>query len=215
MPWLAPQLPLDVPQPHVATSEPLVVRHALVAGEPLAEHTAEHGRQLGAFLRALHAVDPADAVRHGLLGPEAAGRERAEILKRFKADVLPLVPAERRDAASALLEAVGGLPTDTVVHGDLGPEHVLCRATGLSGVIDFSDAHVGDRAIDLAWALHGTQPEFATALAEEYGVTPQLREQALLWHRLGPLHEVLHGLDNSSPEEVRSGLAGVIRRLPA
>ncbi|MEV0052884.1 phosphotransferase, partial [Saccharopolyspora shandongensis] len=70
MPWLAPQLPLDVPEPHIVSMEPLVVRHELVVGEPLSEPTAEHGRQLGAFLRALHAVDPAVAVRHGLQGPE-------------------------------------------------------------------------------------------------------------------------------------------------
>ncbi|MEV5540033.1 phosphotransferase [Saccharopolyspora shandongensis] len=213
MPWLAPQLPLGVPEPHVVATEPLVVRHELVVGEPLAEPTVEHGRQLGAFLRALHAVDPAEAVRHGLQGPERAGRELAEIVARFRADVLPLVPAEHLGAARALLDTFGKLPADTVVHGDLGPEHVLCSDAGLSGVIDFSDAHVGDGAIDLAWALHGTPPEFAAALAEEYGVTRQLHDRALLWHRLGPWHEVVHGLDNALPDAVRSGLDGVVRRL--
>ncbi|MEV0699807.1 phosphotransferase [Saccharopolyspora sp. NPDC050389] len=213
MPWLAPQLPLDVPEPHVVASEPLVVRHALVVGEPISEPTAEHGRQLGAFLRALHTVDPAEAVRRGLQGPEEAARELAEIVERFRADVLPLVPVEHRGAARALLDTFGEFPTDTVVHGDLGPEHVLCQGTGLSGVIDFSDAHVGDGAIDLAWTLHGTPPEFATALAEEYGVTRQLHDRALLWHRLGPWYEVVHGLDNELPDDVRSGLDGVVRRL--
>jgi hypothetical protein len=35
MPWLAPQLPLAVPEPQIAQAEPLVVRHALVTGEPI------------------------------------------------------------------------------------------------------------------------------------------------------------------------------------
>ncbi|WP_205826137.1 hypothetical protein [Microbispora catharanthi] len=35
MPWPAQRLPLPVPIPHVLRQEPLVVRHEMVAGEPL------------------------------------------------------------------------------------------------------------------------------------------------------------------------------------
>ncbi|GAB3161187.1 hypothetical protein [Microbispora hainanensis] len=121
----------------------MVVRHEMVAGEPLAAFDAAGGRTLGAFLRALHATGPAQAVRHG--APSA------------------------REAP----------------------------------------------ALDLAWALHGAPPVFARAVAAEYGAAPDLVERALLWHRLGPWHEVTYGLDTGGPDTVRSGLEGVLARLPA
>ncbi|SDJ57486.1 hypothetical protein SAMN04488074_102415 [Lentzea albidocapillata subsp. violacea] len=62
-------------------------------------------------------------------------------------------------------------------------------------------------------ALHSTPPEFADALAEAYGVTRELRDRALIWHRLGPWHEVLYGNDIGDPELVEVGLAGVRDRL--
>lgn len=208
MPWLAPRLPLPVPVPRIVAEEPLVVRHALVPGEPIGEPTAAHGRQLGGFLRALHGCPVHEAAEHGL---PTAGHQQD--IDDFLVRVLPLVPAEHHADALTLLDQVRQAPGDTVVHGDLGPEHVLAD-DDLTGVIDFGDTHVGDAAIDLAWALHGTPPAFAEALAAAYGVTGELRERALGWHRLGPWYEVTHGLDTGEPGTVAAGLAGIVGRLP-
>lgn len=199
MPWLAPRLPLPVPVPVVVSSEPLVVRHELVPGEELETLNAAQGRQLGEFLLALHSASVQDAVRLGV-GPMPLPVER------FRAEV-------RVPGGEELLARIDGLPADTLVHGDLGPEHVLGRDGVLTGVIDFGDLHVGDAAIDLAWALHSTPPEFADALASVYGVTDELRERALIWHQLGPWHEVLYGNDIGDPQVAAEGLAGVRDRL--
>ncbi|MFI6096209.1 phosphotransferase [Lentzea sp. NPDC051213] len=201
MPWLAPRLPLPVPVPVVVSGSPLVVRHELVPGDELTEFNAVQGRQLGEFLRALHAAPTAEAARLG------AGGMRLPV-ERFRAEVLPHVTG-----GEELLARIDGLPADTLVHGDLGPEHVLDRAGVLTGVIDFGDLHLGDAAIDLAWALHSTSPEFAGALAETYGVTAELRERALTWHQLGPWHEVLYGNDIGDPQLAAVGLDGVRERL--
>ncbi|MGI5500522.1 aminoglycoside phosphotransferase family protein [Lentzea sp. CA-135723] len=199
MPWLAPMLPLPVPVPVLVSDDPVVVRHELVPGEEITSLTATQGRQLGEFLKALHAV-PANQARERGVGPMPLP------VDRFRTEVQ--VPG-----GDELLAKIDGLPADTLVHGDLGPEHVLGRDGVLTGVIDFGDLHVGDAAIDLAWALHATPPEFAAALAEVYGVTPALRERALVWHQLGPWHEVLHGHDTGDAETVEVGLAGVLDRL--
>ena len=199
MPWLAPVLPLPVPVPEIVSEEPLVVRHELVRGEELTRFDAAQGRQLGEFLLALHAVPVAEAERRGV-GPMPLP------VDRFRAEVL--VPG-----GDELLAGIDGLPADTLVHGDLGAEHVLGGDGVLTGVIDFGDLHIGDAAIDLAWALHSTSPEFAQAFAETYGVTPELRERALFWHRLGPWHEVLRGNDTDDAEMTKIGLAGVLERL--
>lgn len=198
MPWLAPRLPLPVPVPVVVSEDPVVVRHELVPGGEVASLNAVQGRQLGEFLRALHAAPVAEAAERGV-GPLRLP------LERFRAEV-------RVPGGEALLARLDGLPADTLVHGDLGPEHVLGRDGVLTGVIDFGDLHVGDAAIDLAWALHSTPPGFAAALAETYGVTPALRERALIWHQLGPWHEVLYGNDIGDQEVAKIGLAGVVQR---
>ncbi|MCP3804303.1 phosphotransferase [Allokutzneria sp. A3M-2-11 16] len=199
--WLAPLLPLPVPRPVIFSAEPLVLRHELVPGEPAERLAAVDGRVLGRFLRALHDVDPVEPVHEADLGE----------LDRFREEVVPLLPDCPR--ATALLDEFRSVSKDCLVHGDLGPEHVLCRDGAVSGVIDWTDAHLGDPAIDLAWALFGTPPEFAHALAETYGVSGKLRRRALLWHRLGPWYEVTHGLDTGRPELVRDGIAGIVSRL--
>ncbi len=199
MPWLAPRLPLPVPVPVVVSTSPVVVRHELVPGGELSTWDAAMGRQLGEFLLALHAAPVDEAVRLG------AGPTRLPV-ERFRAEV-------RVPGAEELLARLDDLPADTVVHGDLGPEHVLGRDGVLTGVIDFGDLHIGDAAIDLAWALHSTSPEFADALSDTYGVTAELRERALTWHKLGPWHEVLRGNDLGDREMVEVGLDGVQSRL--
>jgi aminoglycoside phosphotransferase (APT) family kinase protein len=99
------------------------------------------------------------------------------------------------------------------VHGDLGPEHILVRDASKVGIIDWTDAHIGDPALDLAWLLHGTRPSFAAAIRQSYTPSPEILRRSLARHRLGPWHEVVYGIDEHRPELVASGLAGVKARL--
>lgn len=101
-----------------------------------------------------------------------------------------------------------------LLHADLGPEHVLCRDGRVVGVIDWSDARVGDAALDLAWCLNGTPTEIADAAAGTYGVDAELRERSLFYHRLGPWYEVIYGLETGQHRFVASGVEGVRARLP-
>lgn len=213
MGWLAPQLPLAVPVPVLVQDDPLRIRHELVPGAPVERLGAAAGTALGGFVRALHDIDVAGAVSHGLQAPSDASGMRAHEVARFRTAVMPLLPPDRHAAATALLDAMLQAPTDTVVHGDLGPEHVLADGDRLSGVIDFSDAHVGDPAVDLAWALHTDDPEFNRAFAAAYGPGADVVARSVLWHRLGPWYEVTHGFDLQDRGFVASGLAGVLARL--
>jgi aminoglycoside phosphotransferase (APT) family kinase protein len=81
------------------------------------------------------------------------------------------------------------------------------------GVIDWSDARVGDPAIDLAWALFDTPEPFAAAVATAYGVHGGELTRALDWHRLTPWYDVLWGQAAGGPAFVESGLAGITARL--
>ena len=215
LPELARRLPAPIPQFElVDLDEGGFVGYRKLAGESLVEETpsAALGAQLGEFLGALHAF-PVDHARR-LTGRDSAAGKRATF-ERFRTAVLPLLDESARRRGELLLDAaLASRFEPSLVHADLGPEHLLHRGDELTGVIDWSDARVGDPAIDFAWLLYGTSPRFADQLLRSYGPADErLRERALLFHRLGPWHEVLYGLDEGRPELVSSGLEGVHARL--
>ncbi|MFE3190321.1 phosphotransferase [Nocardia sp. NPDC059240] len=214
LPWLAPRLPLPVPIPVVVSESPLVVRHPLIPGEPIEDYTPDNGDAIGRFLRALHDTPPAAALELGLPDADHTRRERTWAVDRCRREVLPLLPDSLAAAAAELLERILQAPADTVVHADLGPEHVLAESGRVSGIIDFGDAQLGDPAIDFAWVLFGAPSEFGEAVARAYGgVTPDVRARAESWHRLGPWYEVLRGHDVDDPAMSSDGVTAVIERL--
>ncbi|HEY0619165.1 MAG TPA: phosphotransferase [Kribbella sp.] len=209
LPWLAPQLPLPVPIPEPTEYG---VRHRLLVGEPMDEASTALGRELGSFLRALHEVDPAEAVAHGALDVATAAAAKAVFLEEARDQVLPLLPEAAQPAAADLLHRVNGVRT-ALIHADLGPEHLLVREGRISGVIDWTDAEIGDPALDLCWLLNDAPEAVAEGVAEAYAVTPELRRRAHDWHRLGPWYGVHRGLLLGLPEDVDSGLSGILARL--
>jgi aminoglycoside phosphotransferase (APT) family kinase protein len=216
LPWLGPQLPLPVPVPEVVAEDPLTVRHAYLAGGPCPGTSARHGDAVGRFLRALHEVDPDEAVRHGARGADPASAELLSTVARMADDVLPLLPQQVVPAARALLERVRNpSPAPRLAHGDLGPEHIRVDGERVSAVIDWGDCCVRDPAIDLAWTVFGARPDFADAVVSAYGADETLLARGRDFHLLGPWHEVLHGLGSGGPAYVESGLAGVVARLEA
>ncbi len=212
LPRIAPLLPIPVPEPVVLEDDPLRVRHRLVPGSsvPPATLPAAAGEAVGRFLRALHRLPTADL---GLPGEDVVRADRLGWLDRFSVDVVPRLPATARPAASELLGALRDAPTGTLVHGDLGPEHLLLDDGQVSGIIDWGDTQLGDPAIDLAWTAHGTPDEFRDALVAAYSPTADELARARRWHQLGPWFEVPYGLDEGLPNYVESGLAGVLERL--
>ena len=214
MTWLAPQLPVPVPEPWIVRDEPLRVRHRLLVGEPLETGSPTIGAALGGFLRALHAMSPTDAMRHGALDADAARDVLSKEIDRMRREVLPLLDDGAATQGARLLDTVAAPPPSrALAHADLGPEHILVADGAVAGVIDWTDARVTDPAIDLAWLLNGAPAPVAAAVAEAYGVDDSMRRRAHAWHQLGPWHEVLYGLDTGEDGYVRSGLAGVRKRL--
>ena len=230
---LAPCLPVPVPafaRVELAADGVALVAYPKLPGAPIdrgfddPEHAAAIGAGLGRFLAALHRFPhrralPAavtDARPEGWLAHERAFWERCERA------VLPLLEPSERARAATMHDAFLAHVDESrlaLIHGDLGPEHILCDGPVVSGVIDWSDAHVGDPALDFGWLLHGTPAALARALWAAYdeaggALDPGLHARSLYYHRIGPWHEVTYGLEHRRPELVESGLAGVRRRLP-
>lgn len=217
MPRLAPLLPLTVPVPIMLDESPLRVRHVMVPGfaAPVFLLDAEDGRRLGEFLRCLHVVPVNIYVETGVPQEVIARSELLATLERMLHRVLPLLPERLNDQGGELLRRIALRTPSTLIHGDLGPEHVMSEDGRITGIIDWSDARIGDPALDLAWALYGTPEPFAEAVATAYDVTADELSRALDWHRLGPWYEVLWGQGPGGQEFVDSGLAGIIERLDA
>jgi aminoglycoside phosphotransferase (APT) family kinase protein/8-oxo-dGTP pyrophosphatase MutT (NUDIX family) len=212
---LADRLPLPIPQPIVLDEAPLRVRHVLVPGRPAGADVldAEAGRLVGRFLRILHDLPEEVHAGSGIPDALSARAELLATLDRMLHRVLPLVPEEDRATAKALLHDVARRTPVTLVHGDLGPDHVLAHEGAVSGIIDWSDARVADPALDLAWVLYGAPEDFAEAAAQAYRPTDDELSRALRWYRFGPWYEVLYGQASGGPEFVESGLKGLLDRL--
>jgi aminoglycoside phosphotransferase (APT) family kinase protein len=218
LPELEPAL--SVPVPEVA----LVNDHGAVftklRGKPLASPSNAAADALGRALSELHSFPAERALAVGV--PDLRGdrwRERHDRRwNEWSERVLPLLGGDERAAAERRADQFRARLDSplawALVHGDLGPAHVLCAGDRLTGVIDWADVKLGDRAIDLAWPLHGLGEAFAARLLRAYGaVGDGFRERASFYHLTGPFYEVVYGLDEGRPELVQSGLAGIRRRL--
>ena len=176
MPLIAPRLPAPAPVPHLVRSDglPALAWHAWLPGRELAlagDASESLAESLGRFLAALHGPDLVALARpHVPIDPLG----RADPAKRVPfphrrldqvahlVDVAPLRAIVDRGAGPAL-------PTDVVCHGDLHLRHVLVDGEGaLAGVIDWGDACIGARAMDLAIAT-AFDPAARRAFLAAYG----------------------------------------------
>ena len=200
LPLLAPALPVNVPSFEHISRDPLFVGYRLIRGEPLMD---EDSAGVRAFLKALHALDPSRLPVQQLEWVETYREQCVE----FERLVLPLLDRDLRPQAKRLFGVAETLVDfePALLHGDLGPEHLLVRDGRLAGVIDWGDARVGDPALDYAWLLNGP--------FGEWDVDPDLRRRARFYHRLAPWYEAHYGLFTDRPTHTERGLAGIRDRL--
>jgi aminoglycoside phosphotransferase (APT) family kinase protein len=161
LPWLAPQLPLPIPQPLLLGQPaegypcPWLVCHWL-DGEPAAldklADSAEAGRSLARFVAALQRIDGRDAPVSPRGGPL---QQRDEATRQALAALAGQV--DEAAALSVWRAALAAPPWSwppVWMHGDLLPGNLLAVDGRLTAVIDFGLFGLGDPACDLmpAWA---------------------------------------------------------------
>jgi aminoglycoside phosphotransferase (APT) family kinase protein len=216
---LGPTLPVAVPRVEaVGPPDEGWFAYRLIDGVPI--QRSAYAGEVAAFLTALHRFPVDRAVELGLRCPDWRESVCAR-LDEFTSRVVPLLEPDERALAERRFSEFRENPDNfafrpAVIHADLGPEHLLCAPDGrLVGVIDWTDAHVGDPALDFAWLLTSLGARFASELLAAYEgeVGATFVDRAAFFHLVGPWYEVLYGVDFDRPRYVESGLAGVRERL--
>lgn len=196
--------PLAVPEPLFTDKSLGCLAYRMVPGMPLIELPESDGGlvagQLGAFLAALHAA-PGELFEH-LVTPdvEPLAEWLEEAAEGFDA-VRRHVPAGLDPAITEFLsEEPPAEPRSLVFsHNDLGIEHVMVDASGTAtGVIDWTDAALVDRAYDFGLLYRDLGPNALRAALASYPVTddPELAERARFYARCSLFEDLAFGLEN-------------------
>jgi aminoglycoside phosphotransferase (APT) family kinase protein len=214
---LAHRLPLPVPEMslHTLADGTVYALYPRLPGEPSGcDDAAAIGGDVATLLTALHAVEPADALVLGLAAPGTLDLDL--LARRASAEVVPLLPWE---AVTALHEAFATLrepaPAEVLVHADLGEANLLVSGGRLTGVLDWTDAHLGDPAMDLTWFVQCLGEAGARAALARYE-PPAGIDVDVLWRRaiahatVQPVHAVLYGLDRDDAPYVRRQLSRLV-----
>jgi len=201
LPGLGP-LPLPIPVPVFIgkpddgypwpfTGASLIPGRELAASGLADDERVTAGRQLGAFLRALHDTDPAalgsSLPRRPERGDAARGLERDRVrLRQIDETGMWHVPERAHDLIEHAA-ALGSAPELVVGHGDLHVRHLLVDDRGrATGVIDWGEVAMLHPSIDLHIAYSGFTGISREALFATYGYVPEpwhvrARASALLY----------------------------------
>ncbi len=221
---LAPLLPLPIPRPRFVSLDPPFFGYRKIRGRSVQEDqlvlSEAESLRLGEFLDVLHRVPIKDAAATGiqLETPSSWRQDWARAWDRYRR-ALPLLPADVQHEAERRWD--GFLSDDAnfefqpkLIHADLTPRHVLWEDDRLTGFIDWSDAQVGDVAMDFAWplCLPDVVAKRVLSVYSAHDVTG-LRERARFYEWTGWWSDAIHGLETGDRSFVERGLAGVMRQL--
>lgn len=189
LPALAPSLPLPIPAPRFVGRPHAgypwsFTGYRLMPGRPACDRTWTDAERIAAapgvarFLAALHAI-PADLARSRGAGSDgfaklAVGprtlKAREDLAALHAAGLLDAAALARAEVVMAAAADLGPRPPEVPVHGDLYSQHILVDDAGVpTAVIDWGDTHVGDRALDLAFAWMFFPPAGRDAFRRAYG----------------------------------------------
>jgi macrolide phosphotransferase len=182
--FVRPHLPVDVPDWRLFTPE--VIAYPRVSGHPAAVVDLDVGDwvwrfdpaappdtflgSLAAALAALHRVDPRDAAAASLivLRPDDLRVATAERVHKAR-EGLSVPEAVWRRWHEWLADDSSWPSQVVVVHGDLHPGHMLLDdEQRVTGILDWSEAHVGDPATDFSLLYASIGLDALTSLLGRY-----------------------------------------------
>ena len=166
-------------------------------------------RSVGRAIAAIHELPFSVVLGAGLPMLDAAESRAARLAEVDEAARTRKVPTSLLARWEAALDDISRWKfAPAVVHGDLAPENVLTGNGQVFSVLNWSNAHIGDPAIDLAW-LYSAAPEASLdTLEEAYAIgrherpDPHISDRAILYSELAVVRWLLHGVRIGSSEIV-------------
>ena len=190
LPHLAPHLGLAIPQP-VALGRPAAGYpwpwsiHRWIEGKVVSSRDGALGRELGAFLHALHRVEAEQGPAPGAHNFHRGGELRAYEPEVARALVILEGRVDERRATTLWKKATSTAwnRPPVWVHGDIAPGNLLERDGALAAVIDFGNLAAGDPACDAAiawsWLAPRAQADFRASLDRDEATWLRARAWAL------------------------------------
>lgn len=164
---------------------------------------------LGAAIAQIHElpIDLLDAAHAPIFDAESYRRRRlAEVDDAARTSKVPPVLLARWERALEDVALWHFHPT--AVHGDLAADNVMMSNGAVSAIINWSNAHVGDPAQDLAWLYAAAPEESLDTLDEAYAMgrslqpDPHLGSRATLYSELAVARWLLHGVRIGSDDVI-------------
>ncbi len=229
LPLLAGWLPASIPQVEYLArrkdGDLLFMGYQKIPGAAVSVAALERDRVaqgIARFLSALHNLPLELAGQAGIAGRDALAWRAGflDFMDWACEHAFSLLSPIAREQAECLWE--GYLQEEAnftfqpcLIHCDLGPEHILVDQDGLSGVIDWEDAAIGDPAIDFAGLYWMNDPAgFARVLAHyDRPVEPSFERRAAFYATIAPFHEIRFGLEKDDPGYTHAGIRSVEQRL--
>jgi aminoglycoside 2''-phosphotransferase len=232
LPMLAGLLPKPVPRVEFARFKSRGDAHTLmgysripgIGLETLPSVSETLIRQVGEFLTALHRIplEQASLLVSGSTDPQGWRKQYLETYTWVQDLAFPHLSGPDRLATSLLWEIFLSSNDNfhfqpVLIHGDLGPEHILCEPDGtqVNGVIDWGDARLGDPALDFAGLFSlGGEALVDSALSGYQGqVDKTFRRRVRFYHTIAPLYEIRYALDIADESHLRHAAQALSQTL--
>jgi len=193
---------------HMIPGEPLLrtVMHTIQDDAALDSMAA----QLATFMQELHSLSPA---KIGLSLPLSDTRDEWQnMYQQFRDKLFSFMRPDAREEVAHNFETFLNNPkhfsyTPVLRHGDFGGSNILYDPKkGITGVIDFSFAGLGDPALDVA-AISTSGDNFFQRIRKAYPGIDDLLECATFYKSTYALQEALYGLRDDDKESFESGIA--------
>ena len=166
-------------------------------------------RQLGQFLTVLHSFPVNEAEEIGLSDSWGGWREQAHEV--FRCEVAPLLTAETRKGALALLDLYSDLHTRMVIHGDFTPFNILVdtEEERVAGVIDFGHVTIEENARDFIDIASNFGPGFLMEIISHYETddAEALHSRVLARQKEGVLGDAVYSFQTGQMERLQRRIA--------
>ncbi len=167
--------------------------------------------QIAAFLRALHALKPADL---GLDLPlRDTPQEWADLYAQFQDKLYPFMRPDARAQVTRTFEhylADARLHAwqPSMRHGDLGGSNILYdpESQRITGIIDFANTGYGDPALDVA-ALSTMGDDLLARIYQGYPAMATMMERARFYRSTYALQQALYALRDGNEDDFADGIA--------